>query len=630
MNIRILFLAFIFSLFSATLASQVLFSEDFESVNLYNKTGDIPEGWTLYNDSNRPSNQFSYCDQAWKVREMSDGNKKAVSTSWFTNPNSRADRWMITPVVDLSNVTHPYLIFNAQSGDATDLESYFVSLSTSGVEKEDFTETLLTVSNESYSVKTRAISLGAFKNEKVYIAFMLNSLNKYALYLDDIQVIDLGIPIVTLSDLNAPVITTVDSEINLSANGFFMTHTPISSYQINYTLNDGEPISHLITDVAIENMQSHSIRVPAFSFSEGGVYDLKLWISHLNNLKNASSNILEHRIEVTEKTYYPRKTLLEVFSSSTCGPCASANIHMKKAYTALNANTEETNLYVIKYQVNIPNHGDPAVTDEGLYHSSYYGVNSAPMGFLNGSKYTGKWADAENELPQHVENQLNNKTPFWLESGMHRDDNHFQIDVTIKNTGAYENARLIVAFLEDSIYHEPQSNGETMFFNVFRKNLPSPYGEELTFTESGEQTLSFEYTFDMVNPKIFHTLDSVSAIAFLQDNSTKEILQVTYMPAISFANSIDDIKDTDGVKVDIAPNPCTGNTKLYLTMEYAGKVSIDIYNTKGSLVKKMPATDYQQGNHVIDINMEDLSSGIYFIKVNNGESSFTKKILLSK
>ncbi len=56
----------------------------------------------------------------------------------------------------------------------------------------------------------------------------------------------------------------------------------------------------------------------------------------------------------------PRVPLYEVFTSSTCGPCAPANAHMSPIFAQY---TEQ--LAVVKYQMNWPDSGDPYFTDEG-------------------------------------------------------------------------------------------------------------------------------------------------------------------------------------------------------------------------------------------------------------------------
>ena len=605
------------------LKAQVIFSEDFNDVPMLNSTGDIPEEWTLYNDGYMPLSHL-YMDKAWKVREAY-GSKRAVSTSLFSNSTAQTDRWLITPAIDLSETGNPYLMFSPRAS-STERESYMVKVSTTDLSKESFTE-IFSSTNEDNREKIRTVSLEEFKDsETVYIAFVLNSVNKQLLYIDDITVIDLADPIVTVSDLSAPILEVMDAGINISAKASVMCHDVISSYQINYSIND-DVFTHKVENQDIGNMQSFTIAVPEFTFSQNGLYNFKLWLSHFNDRETVVSNALEQTIEITDKTYYPRNSLLESFSSSTCGPCKQANIHIKEAYSALNANSENTNLFVIKYQVAIPNTGDPAVTEESEYKRSYYGISSAPSLVLNGSSYVGTFGNMLGELPPKVEIQLNNKTPFWLEASMERTGRNYKVDVTILNTGQYNDARLYVAFVEDSMHHKIQTNGETDFYYVFRKFLPTAYGKELTFTESGETTLSFEYTFDMENPKIFNTLDRVSAVVFMQNYGNREILQAIHIPAIKENSGINN-QSFKTIERRIIPNPSNGKCSLHLTLPYEEKLEIAVYDIKGQVVGTIPTRNYEQGEHVVDISLENLPAGFYFAKIISKNRIFTEKVIL--
>ena len=622
-NKFIIFSLLAFLMFSPSKA-QIIFFEDFNDVPLVNSTGDIPEEWTLYND-NGYDPHYSYMNKAWKVREAY-GSKRAVSTSWFSDQTYKTDRWMITPAIDLSGVEKPYLLFNPQAS-STERESYIIKVSTTGLLKESFTETIFSTTNEDNREKIRAVSLEKFiDNETVHIAFILNSVFKQLLYIDDITVIDLINPIVTVSDLNAPILAIMDVEINISAKASMMYHDVISSYQINYSIDD-DVFTHKVENQNIGNMQSFTITVPEFVISQNGVYNFKLWLSHFNEEETVISNALEQTIEVTDKTYYPRNSLLESFSSSSCSPCRQANIYIKEAYSSLNANSENANLFVIKYQVPIPNNLDPAVTEESIYKKDYYNISSAPSLFLNGSSYVGAFNNMLDELPPKVEAQLNNKTPFWLEASMERTGREYKVDVTILNTGQYNDARLYIAFVEDSIYHTRQSNGETSFYYVFRKFLPSAYGKELKFTESGETTLSFEYTFDMESPEIFNTLDRVSAVVFMQNYGNREILQAIHVPAIKGSSAINS-QSFKTIERRVVPNPSNGKSNLHLTLPNNEKLEIVVYDVKGQAVKTIPAQNYGQGEHIIDISLNNLPAGFYFAKIISKNGIFTEKIIL--
>ncbi len=88
--------------------------------------------------------------------------------------------------------------------------------------------------------------------------------------------------------------------------------------------------------------------------------------------------------------------------------------------------------------------------------------------------------------------------------------------------------------------------------------------------------------------------------------------------AVLFANNITENPD-DNIK--IYPNPAKSN--LYI--ENASSSNIYIYNTLGKLVKKI-----QHVSETAEINISDLSNGIYVVKIQNGTAIQTEKIQILK
>jgi hypothetical protein len=83
------------------------------------------------------------------------------------------------------------------------------------------------------------------------------------------------------------------------------------------------------------------------------------------------------------------------------------------------------------------------------------------------------------------------------------------------------------------------------------------------------------------------------------------------------------------------PNPFNPETTISYSMKEAGSVSIDIYNIKGQLVKHLVKGDMAAGNHTVvwngtDNNNRAVSSGVYFYKMNSGNYSSTKKMIMMK
>ncbi len=87
--------------------------------------------------------------------------------------------------------------------------------------------------------------------------------------------------------------------------------------------------------------------------------------------------------------------------------------------------------------------------------------------------------------------------------------------------------------------------------------------------------------------------------------------------------------------MDAYPNPFNPSTNLRFEIKDAGKVSIDIYNTRGQKIRTLE-NDYAKAGYYQmvwdgkDANGISVGSGVYFYRMNTGKFSDIKKMLLTK
>ena len=143
---------------------------------------------------------------------------------------------------------------------------------------------------------------------------------------------------------------------------------------------------------------------------------------------------------------------------------------------------------------------------------------------------------------------------------------------------------------------------------------------------------------------------------FLNDNSTyKAISSSILMAAIAsgdtlnikpyliseFVNHFLGYNPTTSLKENIAnlfsgsnyPNPFTTETKIEYTLKEAGRVSIDVYNVSGQIVKQLVNEELLPGKYSVtwdatNNNGGKVKSGFYFYKINFGDFTKTEKMLL--
>ncbi len=164
-------------------AQTIIFSEDFQN--------GFPAGWQRLDlDMQTPASQVSEYTEAWIIKENPEipGDSVASSTSYY-EPAGTADKWLITPFVTLGAFGN-FLSWNAGSHDPSYPDSYRVLISTGDSLPGSFTDTLLTVYDESASWTMHNVNLSeaGYDGQSIFIAFVNITDDGFKLYIDDVQV----------------------------------------------------------------------------------------------------------------------------------------------------------------------------------------------------------------------------------------------------------------------------------------------------------------------------------------------------------------------------------------------------------------------------------------------------------
>jgi len=78
------------------------------------------------------------------------------------------------------------------------------------------------------------------------------------------------------------------------------------------------------------------------------------------------------------------------------------------------------------------------------------------------------------------------------------------------------------------------------------------------------------------------------------------------------------------------PNPFNPVTKIYYNLPIPGNVNIEIYSSTGQMIKELVSEFKYEGNYVTDFDGSNLSSGVYFYKIQTNNFSQTKRMILLK
>lgn len=214
-----------------------------------------------------------------------------------------------------------------------------------------------------------------------------------------------------------------------------------------------------------------------------------------------------------------RIPLVETFTNTSCGPCASAN---PVTHSFINDHGPQLALNV-QFHVNWPSASDPfylANTTDNNGRRTYYGINAVPDLVTDGvnapepASYTG--------LKSLVGNELAAPSPFDLTVGTTIVGTDITVDVEVTATDVVPGSglELHIAVVEPYVFTDPPGadNGERHFYCTMRDMLPSHAGQTLTITNG--QTVNFSE---------MGTLDpswvDCYAVAWVEDTSDKSIMQ---------------------------------------------------------------------------------------------------------
>jgi hypothetical protein len=89
------------------------------------------------------------------------------------------------------------------------------------------------------------------------------------------------------------------------------------------------------------------------------------------------------------------------------------------------------------------------------------------------------------------------------------------------------------------------------------------------------------------------------------------------------------IEETGALSVfSVSPNPAKDNVQLSFNLNDSKEVNVSIYNNLGAIVYSNNEGTLTSGNHTINVKVNGLSSGIYYMSVKAGDNTIAKKLVI--
>ena len=145
-----------------------------------------------------------------------------------------------------------------------------------------------------------------------------------------------------------------------------------------------------------------------------------------------------------------------------------------------------------------------------------------------------------------------------------------------------------------------------------------------TIAAGSIQNYSFVTTYTLPNSQ---NPANMKVIVLLINTITGEIMNANDA-SLTLTNiaEVNNSLETFGVY----PNPFTEITNISFTLKKDENVTINVYNMLGEKVYSNDYGTMSQGEHIIQINGNNLSSGLYLVRLSAGDYTISKKVSLNK
>jgi hypothetical protein len=197
-------------------------------------------------------------------------------------------------------------------------------------------------------------------------------------------------------------------------------------------------------------------------------------------------------------------------------------------------------------------------------------------------------------------------------------------------TGAH---KLHVAVVENTYNYAASTTSQDVFTNVQRKMMPNASGTNLA-NLAADQTQTFNLSHTMVlggaaqgnyNTWV-QDLENLTIVAFVQNTSTKDILQANFLPVLLNVGVEENVADQ---RLRVFPNPTEGLLNVQFDAPQSGKAQIEVFNVLGERVfEATRATAAGTQREVIDMSTH--SGGIYFVNITADGVRASRKVTLNK
>ncbi|MFA6569814.1 MAG: T9SS type A sorting domain-containing protein [Bacteroidota bacterium] len=268
-----------------------------------------------------------------------------------------------------------------------------------------------------------------------------------------------------------------------------------------------------------------------------------------------------------------RRVLIEEGTNTSCGPCAAQNPSYQ-----LWVNRNLDRVIPIVYHAWWPGKTDVMYLYDTLMNQQrikYYSMSSVPCGVMGGkynvptgNNYVGAVGDtAAWTIGLKAQTFY---SPIGITVTLNQTGGTGTVTIDVTSSASFKGKKLRVVICEEHHAYTGAPNKETDFYFLARKMLPDYSGVDITMNANETKQFSYDFSVDA------SFADDLYAVAYIQDDGTKEVLQTASTldaplpkePAYSvFVNQYDLVfigASTDSKTMELVLKNTTDNEVTYM------------------------------------------------------------------
>lgn len=398
----------------------------------------------------------------------------------------------------------------------------------------------------------------------------------------------------------------------------------ISSFDVAYTIDGGAPQS--------QTFNTSLAPGATYAFTHGtpwnatvGNHTLALTVSGVAGDAVAGNNSVTAALNVATGSA-PRTVVLEQFTSSTCPPCASLNVQFAPFLTSMETNQAGSHYAAVKYHMYYPSPGtDPSFNPHANSRHTYYGVTGIPSLFLDGATL--------NSYGTEVWNNAQAKPAFVdLNATATYEGSTLTVNASFTPFADFTAQHKLHIVVTENTHNYQGTTSQNEFHYMQRRMMPNANGTNYNGIVAGqtyEVSQSHTFTLGDVTQNSFNLwqdMSNVTVVVFVQNQSTKEILQgqvVVPTQGIGVAEIGNDLR------LGLMPNPSNGTVYMAFDMPESGPAQVAVFDQVGALVHT-ESINAGIGMQRATLDLQHLGSGLYHVSITAAGKRSAQKLLLEK